>query len=143
MTDTPSICAASFSIPLHDTSEVSAPEGGSTEHDDSYEGAGYTGAAADVERLLNRIAENSVTAELERQRTEELTELAQSISYGDIHGGVSKTVHRIASVSEELKEEYQSIAGDLLHISSTHRKLQCIPIRRVLPQIHHALYPPP
>ena len=30
-------------IPLHDTSEVSAPEGGSTEHDDSYEGAGYTG----------------------------------------------------------------------------------------------------
>lgn len=63
-------------IPLHDTSEVSAPEGGSTEHDDSYEGAGYTGAAADVERLLNRIAENSVTTELERQRTEELTELA-------------------------------------------------------------------
>ena len=109
-------------IPLHDTSEVSAPEGGSTEHDDSYEGAGYTGAAADVERLLNRIAENSVTTELERQRTEELTELAQSISYGDIHDGVSKSVHRIASVSEELKEEYQSIAGDLLHISKQLQK---------------------
>lgn len=109
-------------IPLHDTSEVSAPEGGSTEHDDSYEGAGYTGAAADVERLLNRIAENSVTTELERQRTAELTELAQSISYGDIHDGVSKTVHRIASVSEELKEEYQSIAGDLLHISKQLQK---------------------
>lgn len=109
-------------IPLHDTSEVSAPEGGSTEHDDSYEGTGYTGAAADVERLLNRIAENSVTTELERQRTEELTELAQSISYGDIHDGVSKTVHRIASVSEELKEEYQSIAGDLLHISKQLQK---------------------
>ena len=109
-------------IPLHDTIEVSAPEGGSTEHDDSYEGAGYTGAAADVERLLNRIAENSVTTELERQRTEELTELAQSISYGDIHDGVSKTVHRIASVSEELKEEYQSIAGDLLHISKQLQK---------------------
>lgn len=109
-------------IPLHDTSEVSAPEGGSTEHDDSYEGAGYTGAAADVERLLNRIAENSVTTELERQRTEELTELAQSISYVDIHDGVSKTVHRIASVSEELKEEYQSIAGDLLHISKQLQK---------------------
>ena len=109
-------------IPLHDTSEVSAPEGGSTEHDDSYEGAGYTGAADDVERLLNRIAENSVTTELERQRTEELTELAQSISYGDIHDGVSKSVHRIASVSEELKEEYQSIAGDLLHISKQLQK---------------------
>ena len=109
-------------IPLHDTSEVSAPEGGSTEHDDSYEGAGYAGAAADVERLLNRIAENSVTTELERQRTEELTELAQSSSYGDIHDGVSKSVHRIASVSEELKEEYQSIAGDLLQISKQLQK---------------------
>ena len=56
-------------IPLHDTSEVSAPEGGSTEHDDSYEGAGYTGAAADVERLLNRIAENAMSA-VEREERE-------------------------------------------------------------------------
>ena len=109
-------------IPLEDTSEVSVPEGGDTELDDSYEGAGYTGAAADIERLLNRIAEDSVTTELERQRTEELTELAQSLSYGDIHDGVRKTVHRIASVSEELKEEYQSIAGDLLHISKQLQK---------------------
>ena len=81
-----------------------------------------TGAADDVERLLNRIAENSVTTEFERQRTEERTELAQSISYGDIHDGGSKTVQRIASVSEELKEEYQSIAGDLLHISKQLQK---------------------
>lgn len=109
-------------IPLQETSEVSAPEGGSTELDDGYEGAGYTGAAADIERLLNRIAEDSVTTELERQRTKELTELAQSISYGDIHDGVSKTVHRIASVNEEMKEEYQSIAGDLLHISKQLQK---------------------
>ena len=109
-------------IPLEDTSEVSVPEGGDTELDDSYEGAGYTGAAADIERLLNRIAEDSVTTELERKRTEELTELAQSLSYGDIHDGVRKTVHRIASVSEELKEEYQSIAGDLLHISKQLQK---------------------
>ena len=109
-------------IPLQDTSEVSAPEGGSTELDDNYEGTGYTGSAADIERLLNRIAEDSVTTELERQRTEELTELAQSISYGDIHDGVSKTVHRIASVSDEMKEEYRSIAGDLLHISKQLQK---------------------
>ena len=109
-------------IPLQDTSEVSAPEGGSTERDDNYEGTGYTGSAADIERLLNRIAEDSVTTELERQRTEELTELAQSISYGDIHDGVSKTVHRIASVSDEMKEEYRSIAGDLLHISKQLQK---------------------
>ena len=108
-------------IPLQETSEVSAPEGGTSERDDDYEGSGYTGAAADIERLLNRIAEDSVTTDLERQRTEELTELAQSISYGDIHDGVNKTVHRIASVSDDMKEKYQSIAGELLHIS---RQLQ-------------------
>ena len=59
---------------------MSAPEGGTSERDDDYEDSGYTGAAADIERLLNRIAEDSVTTDLERQRTEELTELAQSIS---------------------------------------------------------------
>lgn len=109
-------------IPLQGTCEVSAPEGGTTEQDNDYEGAGYTRAAADIERLLERIAENSVTTDLERQRTKELTELAQSISYGDIHDGVQKTVHRIASVSDELKEEYHAIAGELLHISKQLQK---------------------
>ena len=47
-------------IPLQDTSEGSAPEGGSTERDDNYEGTGYAGSAADIERLLNRIAEDTV-----------------------------------------------------------------------------------
>ena len=109
-------------IPLTETSDVFAPEGGDTEQDEEYEGSGYTGAAADIERLLNRIASDSVTTELERQRTEELTELAQSISYGDIHEGVSKKVHRIASVKDELKDEYHEIAGDLLHISKQLQK---------------------
>ena len=54
-----------------------------------------TSAAADIERLLARIAENNVTTELERQRTKKPTELAQSISYGDIHAGVKMTVHRV------------------------------------------------
>ena len=109
-------------IPLQNTSEVSAPEGGDLEWDNDYEGSGYTGAAADIERLLARIAEDSVTTELERQRTKELTELAQSISYGDIHAGVKMTVHRIPSASDEMKEEYQSIAGELLRISKQLQK---------------------
>lgn len=109
-------------IPLQDTSEVSVPEGGGLERDDAYEGTGYTGAAADIERLLARIAEDNVTTELERHRTKELTELAQSISYGDIHAGVKMTVHRIASVSDEMKEDYHSISGELLHISKQLQK---------------------
>lgn len=116
-------------IPLTDTDTLSAPEGGSIERDDAYQGTGYSGAASDIQRVLEKIAENSVCAELERQRTKELTELAQSISYGNIHDGVSMTVHRIAEVDDGLKEQYQEIAGDLLHIS---KQLQ----KSVLQQMH-------
>ena len=109
-------------IPLHETADLFAPEDGETEQDDGYTGTGYANAASDIERVLEKIAENSVCTELERQRTKELTELAQSISYGDIHSGVSKTVHRIAEVEEDLKEQYQEIADALLHISKQLQK---------------------
>lgn len=108
-------------IPFTETDELSVPEGGGIQQAEDYHGTGYTGAASDIERLLEKIAENTVCTKLERQRTKELTELAQSISYGDIHNGVNMTVHRIADVDDELKEEYREISGDLLHIS---RQLQ-------------------
>lgn len=92
------------------------------ERDDDYTGTGYTNAASDIQRILEKIAEGSVCQELERQRTKELTELAQSISYGNIHDGVSMTVHRIAQVDDNLKEQYQEISGELLHISKQLQK---------------------
>ena len=104
-------------IPLTDTTTLSTPEGGTVEQDDDYKGTGYTGAASDIQRILEKIAEGSVCKELERQRTKELTELAQSISYGNIHEGVSMKVHRIAQVDDDLKEQYREVSGDLLHIS--------------------------
>ena len=116
-------------IPLTDTDTLSAPEGGTMVQDDDYKGTGYSGAASDIQRILEKIAENSVCTELERQRTQELTELAQSISYGNIHDGVSMTVHRIAEVSDTMKEQYQEVSGDLLHIS---KQLQ----KSVLQQMH-------
>ena len=109
-------------IPLTDTSTLSTPEGGAVEQDDDYRGTGYTGAASDIQRILEKIAEGSVCQELEWQRTKELTELAQSISYGDIHDGVNMTVHRMTQVDDDLKEQYQEIAGDLLHISKQLQK---------------------
>lgn len=116
-------------IPLTDSDTLTTPEGGTMERDDDYQGTGYSGAASDIQRILEKIAENSVCTELERQRTKELTELAQSISYGNIHEGVSMTVHRIAEVSDDLKEQYREISGDLLHIS---KQLQ----KSVLQQMH-------
>lgn len=109
-------------IPLQETAQVSAPEGGETTQDDEYAGTGYSNAAHDIERILERIAENDVCTELERQRTKELTELAQSISYGDIHDGVGKTVHRIDEVDDSLKDQYDEVAGELIHISKQLQK---------------------
>lgn len=109
-------------IPLTDSDTLSTPEGGSMELDNDYQGTGYSGAASDIQRVLEKIAENSVCTELERQRTKELTELAQSISYGNIHEGVSMTVHRITEVDDDLKEQYREVSGDLLHISKQLQK---------------------
>lgn len=109
-------------IPLTDTDRLSTPENGTTERDNEYQGAGYPGAASDIQRILEKIAEGSVCSDLEQQRTKELNELAQSISYGDIHDGVRKTVHRIPEVDDSLKEEYQKICGDLLYISKQLQK---------------------
>lgn len=109
-------------IPLQDTDTLSVPEGGSVERDEEYQGTGYSGAASDIQRILEQVAETTVCTELERQRTKELTELAQSISYGDIHSGVSMTIHRMAEVDDDLKEQYREISGDLLHISKQLQK---------------------
>ena len=104
-------------IPAHQTGSVSAPTGGSVEYDDEYAGTGYTGAASDIERLLDQMAEKAVHKDLENKRTTDLNALANEISYGDIHSGVNMKVHRIAEVSDEMKEQFHEAAPELLHIS--------------------------
>lgn len=108
-------------LPQRQTDTLSVPEGGTTEHDDTYRGTGYANAASDIARILEAVAEDAVHTSLEKERKRELNELAQSISYGNIHNGVNMTVHRICEVEPELCDEYDEVAGDLLHIS---RQLQ-------------------
>jgi len=104
-------------IPLTQTDRLYDPIGGATEHDDDYAGAGYERAAKDIERILEQVAETAVHTELESTRTAELNELANGISYGDIHSGVPKTIRRITNVSEDLIDQYKEAAPPLLFIS--------------------------
>jgi cobalamin biosynthesis protein CobT len=104
-------------IPHTQTDNLYTPTGGETTRNDDYTGSGYANSASDIERLLDNMAEKAVTKELETQRTSELNELANSVSYGDIHDGVGKVVHRIKEVDDELKEKYHLTSGSLLHIS--------------------------
>ena len=108
-------------IPLKQTAGVSTPTGGTIEHDDDYQREMYDGAAADIERILDKMAEKAACEQLETERIRELNDVAQNISYGNIHEGVNVRVNRIASVDEELVDQYNYISGPLITIS---RQLQ-------------------
>lgn len=108
-------------IPYHQTDGVSEPVGGEMEYDDDYKREQSDRAAADIERMLEQMAEKAACKQLENERIQELNEAAQSISYGNIHTGVNIAVHRIAEVDEELQDQYHQICAPLLTIS---RQLQ-------------------
>ena len=108
-------------IPYHQSESLSEPVGGSVEKNEDYEREHYDRAAADIERLLDKMAEKAACEQLENERIQELNDVAQNISYGNIHEGVPIRINRIASVDEELIEQYNAIAGPLINIS---RQLQ-------------------
>ena len=67
------------------------------------------------------MAEKAACEQLESERTRELNDVAQNISYGNIHEGIYIRVNRIASVDEELVDQYNAISSPLITIS---RQLQ-------------------
>lgn len=104
-------------IPYHQTDILSVPEGGTTEYNGDYQREKYDKAAADIERLLDKMAEKEACKELENARIKELRDVAQNISYGDIHSGINVCINRINSVDEELVDQFNEIAAPLLAIS--------------------------
>ena len=104
-------------IPYHQSESLSEPVGGSVEKNEDYEREHYDRAAADIERLLDKMAEKAACEQLENERIQELNDVAQNISYGNIHEGVPIRINRIASVDEELIQQYNAIAGPLINIS--------------------------
>ena len=108
-------------IPLKQTERLSTHVGGSTVTNKEYQREHYERAASDIERILDKMAENAACQELESERIRELNEAAQSISYGDIHDGIHIRVNRIASVDTDLVEQYDAICNPLVTIS---RQLQ-------------------
>lgn len=104
-------------IPYHQTDRLSNPTGGTTVRDEDYEREKYDRAAADIERILEKMAEKEACTELENARIKELRDVAQNISYGNIHEGINVEIHRIKSVDEELVDQYNEVAPPLLAIS--------------------------
>lgn len=109
-------------IPLTQTSSVSNPVGGTVSRNEDYERECDERAAADIERMLDKMAERSACEQLENERLQELNEMAQSISYGNIHEGVGIVVQRINSVDDDLTIQYDQIADSLITISRQMQK---------------------
>lgn len=82
-----------------------------------YEGNGYEYAAADIERVLEEMAEGRVHEAIEEEISEELQQEADSISYGNAHRNIHVTVNRMAHVDQSLVDSYLSVAPDLLMLS--------------------------
>ena len=57
------------------TSRVSEPAGGEFERNDDYHREAYSGAASDIERMLDKMAEKAACSTLENERIRELTML--------------------------------------------------------------------
>ena len=100
-----------------DTDCAEYSEGGSVEYDEEYEHLHNARAAAEIQELLETMEERAACKELEKERINELNELAGEIPYGNLHEGVDVRIHRMSEVSEAIKEEYDLIAEPLLDIS--------------------------
>lgn len=109
-------------MPLVETDQVSEPLGGGVEVNQDYLPELSNTVEAEMERLLDTMAEKSVCQELEQDRLRELNQEAQSISYGDIHKGVAIRVNRMTEVPPEMVTQYNAIAGPLLDISKQLQK---------------------
>ena len=109
-------------MPLMETDSVSEPMGGGIEVNRDYHPELSNTVEAEMERLLDTMAEKSVCQELEQNRLSELNREAQSISYGDIHKGVPIRVNRMTEVPPDLVAQYDAIAGPLLAISKQLQK---------------------
>ena len=109
-------------MPLVETDQVSEPLGGGIEVNRDYHPELSNTVEAEMERLLDTMAEKTVCQELEQDRLRELNQEAQSISYGDIPKGVAIRVNRMTEVPPDLVAQYDAIAGPLLAISKQLQK---------------------
>lgn len=109
-------------LPLVETDRVSEPLGGGVEVNREYTPELSGTVEAEMERILDTMAEKTVLQELEQDRLQELNREAQSLSYGDIHKGVSIRINRITEVPPEMIAQYDAIAGPLLSISKQLQK---------------------
>lgn len=104
-------------IAAHLTKSIESNGDGGITHDGEYEGNGYQFSAEDIERVLDEMAQGQVNAAMEEELSEELQAEADNIRYGNAHRNIHVTVHRMAQVNQNLVDNYNTVAPQLLTLS--------------------------
>ena len=110
-------------IALESTDELKEDGDGGITRVNDYAGAGYVSkAAADMDHIMTKMAEDAAYIRYDEELTEELQEKAEQIRYGNAHRGIHVNVNRMNYVDNSYKEAYQKIAAPLLLISKRLQK---------------------
>jgi len=104
-------------IPFHETEDFDDEGDGGLERNKEYEGSGYDKTASDIERLLERMAQERVEELCEAELASDLQTEANEIRYGDAHKGIRVRVNRMVQVSDEAVEYYNQVSAPLLKLS--------------------------
>ena len=103
---------------LEKTDDIEDDGTGGISKTTDYAGMGYeTQAAADMERIMTKLAEDTAYEMYEEELTKELQDEADKIRYGNAHRGTHVNVNRLAHVDTSHMEAYRKVAPPLLLIS--------------------------
>lgn len=67
---------------------------------------------AEMERLNEKIAEDVAEEELEEEHLKELQDFDRNLDYGQLHKAVNSKINRVTSVSDDVKESYNSVGKE-------------------------------
>lgn len=109
-------------IPLAMTERIEDNGDGGLLYDRQFGSSGAADTAAEIERFLHSIARERVNRAIEAELCAELQAESNRISYGNNHGNLQVTVHRMPQVPQNLVDSYHGIAGPLLRISGILQK---------------------
>lgn len=129
-------------IALQKTSQIEDEGDGQVTHNLDYAGSGYAPQAEkDMNRILNKMAEERAVIRCEEELNEELQKEASRIRYGDAHKNVHVTVNRMVYVNDTLRNCYKTVSPPLLLISKRLQKQvsQILKDRREGGKMNHLL----
>ena len=110
-------------LKLQETDCIEAGDGiGIIKQDNNYAGSGYENTSKDIQRILNKVAEEKICKEEEDKLKNELQYNADCINFGFIHKNVDITIHRINPIPETLVTAYKETAPKLLVLSKQLQK---------------------